>query len=734
MLDLIKETLAQWHYLNHPFLSAMSGLLSILQGSFVLSKNVKSRLYWAFFWLISLPGFWFLGNAFVMWNCENFEIAIFGFRLAYTAVCFMALAYYCFYAAQCKIKTSEQRVINGLIIFSIFELGYLWLSNDLRQGVYLLPNVGLIWKGMPRFSYFLLFGMVKYIITAYIIAISFFRLSKKEVNLLKKSQFKSLAFLFFALSFGWTEWLTAFDIPLHIAWVIVPIVVSIFTYSVIRYRALEIDTVIHRTLLWLTSIVLVILPAGILTFFFCYFYLNALPALLTISILSMIIMFFSVYYNRLRPRIDRFFGRKRYAHHELLGRIAEKVSTTLDIDEFSRELLMELDNCISPEKIYLFIFDEQKHDFILFASKSPIQPPQIYRDNQNAILCRDTIIAHIRDTKKSLDTLVISLDPKFDYLKESPCFSAMVRDDINLMVPLLMQDSLIGILALGKKRSLSLYNSGDIEVFNALGRELGTSIYNAIHHKDILEKQRLEQEIALAKNIQDTIIPKEPPSATGLSLYGLYYPSKEIGGDYYDFVQSSDKERLYIIIADVSGKGLDAGLVVSSLKAALISLIRYNSSPKEILRILNEDLYSYLEQKKFISMLILEYTVGKNQIVYSSAGHEHILIYRNQENKVEAVKSGGVVLGMFEDISSHLEEKTIILNPKDRILLYTDGVTGAKNSRDERFGLESLVESFAKHSFLSLKEAVNNIYSDVRQFSESKELEDDVALVGLEKQ
>lgn len=734
MLDLIKETLAKLHYLNHPYLSALSGFLSILQGGFVLSKNIKSRLHWAFFWLISLPGLWFFGNAVVMWNYENFEMAIFAFRWAYTPVCFMPLGFYYFYAVQFEINKNKQKVINVLLIFTILELAYLWLSNDIRQGVYTLTNVGITWKGMPRFSYFLFFAMVKYIIVTYAISISFFRLSKQEGNLLKKNQLRSLAFLFFALSFGWTEWLVAFDIPLHIAWLVVPAFISIFTYSVIRYRALEIDTVLHRTLLWLTSIILIILPAGITAFFFCYFYLNLFPPLLTIAFLCVIITFFSAYYIRIRPRIDRFFGKKRYAYHELLGRISEKVSTTLDIEEFSVELLSELNNCIAPEKIYLFIFDEEKHDFILFAGKTYANPAQIYKDNSSAILCRDTVIKYIRDTKKSLDTSVISLDPGLAYLKESPCFTSMVRDGINLMVPLLLQDSLVGILALGKKRSLGLYSDKDVKIFDALGRELGTSVYNALHHKDILEKQRLSQEIALAKNIQDTIIPKEPPSVLGLSLYGLYYPSKEIGGDYYDFIYSPDKKRLYLIIADVSGKGLDAGLVVSSLKASLVSLIRYNSSPKEILRILNDDLYSYLEQKKFISMLILEYTAGKNQIVYSSAGHEHILIYRNQENKVEAVKSGGVVLGMFEDISSHLEEKTVTLNPKDRILLYTDGVTGAKNSRDERFGLQSLIESFKLRGFLPLKEAVNNIYSDVRQFSESKELDDDVALVGIERQ
>lgn len=733
MLDLIKEGLARLHYLNHPYLSALSGFLSLLEGGFVLSKNVKSRLHWAFFWLISLPGFWFLGNAFIMLNYENFEMALLAFRWSYTAVCFMPLGYYYFYAAQFKVDRNKKKIINILLIFAVVESCYLWLSGDVRQGAYLLPYVGIVWEGMPRFSYFLFFAMAKYIIITYAIAISFLNLSKKESNPLKKSQLRSLAFLFFALSFGWTEWLTAFDIPLHIAWVVVPVTVSIFTYSVIRYRVLEIDTVVHRTLLWFASIILVILPAGILTFFFSYFYLNLFPPLLTIGILCLFIMFFSAYYNRLRPRIDRFFGKKRYAYHELLGRIAEKVSTTLDIEEFSKELLAELNNCIISEKIYLFIFDEEKHDFILFASKIYAEPPRIFKDSQNAILCRDTIIKYIRDTKESLDTLVISLDPKLAHLKESPCFTSMVADGINLMVPLLMQDALVGILALGKKRSLSLYSNNEIKVFNALGRELGISVYNALHHKDILEKQRLEQELALAKNIQDTIIPKEPPYLPGVSLYGLYRPASEISGDYYDFIYSSDKKRLYIIIADVSGKGLGAGLVVSSLKASLVSLIRYNSSPKEVLGVLNEDLYNYLGQKQFISMLILEYNIEKNQVIYSSAGHEHILVYRKLKDDVEVIQSGGVVLGMFEDISNYLEEKTIVLNSGDRILLYTDGITEARNVSQEFFGLSRLAELFKKNSIFPLKEAVDNINSDLKAFTINQAQEDDITLVGLEK-
>jgi len=284
----------------------------------------------------------------------------------------------------------------------------------------------------------------------------------------------------------------------------------------------------------------------------------------------------------------------------------------------------------------------------------------------------------------------------------------------------------------------------DVNALHNLSQEIGIFFYTSLHHHDILESQRFRQEILLAQHIQQSLLPQNPPQIEGLALAGLYIPSREIGGDYYDFILketgllTSVEKGVYIVIGDVSGKGLDAGFIVSSVKSFLTSLIKFCDSPKEILGMVNRDIYNSLRQQKFISLLLLNYISFDGKMRYSSAGHERILIAR-QENRgkkeeIEILVSGGVILGMIEEIEFYLEEREIELERGDKILLYTDGATEARSPEGEMYGLGRLVESFRRHSELRVEEMVNRVYQDIRDFISTYPQYDDITLVGIEKE
>ena len=158
---------------------------------------------------------------------------------------------------------------------------------------------------------------------------------------------------------------------------------------------------------------------------------------------------------------------------------------------------------------------------------------------------------------------------------------------------------------------------------------------------------------------------------------------------------------------------------------------------KRQLNILNTNLFSYLNQQKFISLLLLQYLPDQNKITYSSAGHEKILLYKKQPSQIvpeiETIKSGGIILGMIENISDFLEEKFLPLDRGDKILLYTDGATEARNPHEELFGLERLIESFQKHAHLPIKDVIQNVYMDIQKFISVRDQYDDITLVGIEK-
>ncbi|MDD5655423.1 MAG: PP2C family protein-serine/threonine phosphatase, partial [Candidatus Omnitrophica bacterium] len=263
---------------------------------------------------------------------------------------------------------------------------------------------------------------------------------------------------------------------------------------------------------------------------------------------------------------------------------------------------------------------------------------------------------------------------------------------------------------------------------------IGVTIDNALHHQDIVEKERLAEEMKLGREIQMGLLPRKPTAVAGLNVQGLMQPAREIGGDYYDFITLPDKDNISIVIGDVSGKGVAAGLFMAMAKTAIHTLSQEETSPMRILVRTNHILNQHIGGQKFMTMLYLMWRPHNATLTYSSAGHERILLYRDEIRQVEVFKSGGFMLGMIADIEVFLEENEIKLKPRDKILLYTDGVTEAQNSREEQFGIDRLKESFRKHSEKSAPELMNAVKEEVYSFIGNHPQYDDISLVVLEAQ
>jgi serine phosphatase RsbU (regulator of sigma subunit) len=216
-------------------------------------------------------------------------------------------------------------------------------------------------------------------------------------------------------------------------------------------------------------------------------------------------------------------------------------------------------------------------------------------------------------------------------------------------------------------------------------------------------------------------------------------PAKEIGGDYYDFVipeMGSDLisqaiSSVGIVIGDVSGKGVAAGLLMAMAKTAIHTLSQEETSPKQILLRTNQILVKHIGAQKFMTMLYFRYDTNTKTLTYSSAGHEHILIYR-KEGKVESILSGGFMLGMVPDIASFLEDHQISLNVGDKIILYTDGVTEARNPQEDLFSLERLIDIIGKQGQKSAQDLLLSIREEVYAYIGTREQYDDITLVVME--
>ena len=242
----------------------------------------------------------------------------------------------------------------------------------------------------------------------------------------------------------------------------------------------------------------------------------------------------------------------------------------------------------------------------------------------------------------------------------------------------------------------------------------------------------IENELKIATDIQINLLPKDIPNVKGVDIAAKMQPAREMGGDYYDWTAESDS-ILNIVIGDVSGKGLPAGLIMvmahSIVKAYLLSGL-----PTDLLMILtNKILEPDMGTARFMTLMLLRWDYTEKLLRYTSAGHEHLIIYRANTGKCEVTKAGGLALGVAPDIEEFVQEKAVKFDEGDILLLYTDGVTEAHNSNEEMLGLKTLVNMVKKYGKLSAQEIVNNIFQNVIDYMKDAEQFDDITLVAIKR-
>ena len=276
---------------------------------------------------------------------------------------------------------------------------------------------------------------------------------------------------------------------------------------------------------------------------------------------------------------------------------------------------------------------------------------------------------------------------------------------------------------------------GDLaESFNSMT----ASVEDLLQQK--AEKERMEQELRIARQIQMSLLPQGPLRLEGLSVTAHCEPAREVGGDYYDYLPLGDK-RVGIIIADVAGKGTSAALYMAELKGLMLSLSQLYTSPRELLLAANRIIAQHLDARSFITMTYAVVDMCARTLTYARAGHCPLLYLPGPgtrdsgfgTRKVQVQVPDGLVLGLKIDngerFESLLEEVTLRLGVGDVVLLFTDGVTEAMNAEGEPFGEERVAALLGEHGDLPFEELRERILREIRAFVGDTGLQDDLTLV-----
>ncbi len=305
------------------------------------------------------------------------------------------------------------------------------------------------------------------------------------------------------------------------------------------------------------------------------------------------------------------------------------------------------------------------------------------------------------------------------------------KTNSSLLVQLKTKSDLVGVLSLGES-TIGRFSQKDQEVLKGVAGQLALVIENAKLAERMVEHQRLQAELALAAEVQKSLLPVGAPVLEGFELCGVCKPAQQVGGDYYDFV-TLDQQRTGIAIADVAGKGISAALMMSVVQASLRGQLMGAGKNEiaELVKMLNRLICGSVSSARYVTFFYAQLDGANGVMRYINAGHNAPLVYSREQNDFRSLHDGGPVLGLFQDVT--FNEGLARLDSGDVLVAYTDGVTEAENALEEEFGEERLRAAIEAVSGGSAKEIMDHISGEVAAWSNGVRQHDDITLVVLKR-
>jgi serine phosphatase RsbU (regulator of sigma subunit) len=289
--------------------------------------------------------------------------------------------------------------------------------------------------------------------------------------------------------------------------------------------------------------------------------------------------------------------------------------------------------------------------------------------------------------------------------------------------------AILGILYLDSTEPMHRLSGLDERILNRLAVEAANVLEKVEMLRELDEKQTLEKELAIAHETQMALLPRQIPVFEGYRVRAHCRPTRHVGGDFYDFLQLDD-DRFVGVLADVSGKGVAASLVSSSLQGSLQMLLRDGRDPDAALASINQYLCDRTEPGRFVTLFLFSIRPdGKG--VFVSAGHNPAFLFRSTTAQVEALPSGDLILGAFD--FARYRQKPIRLEPGDVLLVYSDGITDATNRADEAFGEDRLVQLLRDKGGLGVAELEGGLLAELDRFTEGVEQTDDITFILIQR-
>jgi sigma-B regulation protein RsbU (phosphoserine phosphatase) len=300
-------------------------------------------------------------------------------------------------------------------------------------------------------------------------------------------------------------------------------------------------------------------------------------------------------------------------------------------------------------------------------------------------------------------------------------------NEFQAVIPVVHEEKPLSYLLISKTASSTVSNPDSLNLtfVQTITNIISVAIENKSLAKKSLVQERINKELEVAREMQKLLFPTELPSNKKLDISARYIPRHAIGGDYYDFIPLGDEEYI-MCIADVSGKGISAALLMANFQATIRTVLKYqNFELPFLMEELNKKVVRATHGEKFITFFIAHYNGFTHELKYVNAGHNHPVLYQNKE--IVMLESGCTGLGMLDELPS-VKVGQLTITPNSSLVLYTDGIVELENEEEEQYGIERLIKNVELYSNLAMEDMNSIIFSKLEEWKGKQKYDDDTAI------
>lgn len=409
----------------------------------------------------------------------------------------------------------------------------------------------------------------------------------------------------------------------------------------------------------------------------------------------------------------------------LLMELVGKINSNLKIETLLREIMDSSKVIMGTQASSLFLLSEDKSKLTLTVPTGPATAEL----SGKSIPSDQGISGWVVQNLKPVIIDDVQKDPRF--VGELSVNSTFTTHNL-ICVPLINHNgNVIGALQAINRKNSDHFTDELIPVFQTLANQAAIAIENAKLQEERIEKELLQKELDVARTIQSGFWPKEVPNIPDYRVAGCSKPAKSVGGDYYDYIPIPNTNRWGFTVADVTGKGVPASLLMATMRASLRSHVENNNSVSDSINKLNKLIFEDSPVDKFITAIYGELDTKTHSFNYVNAGHNNPYLLKVNNHTLTKLNVGGVMLGIMDPVN--FKADSISIGPGEKLILFSDGIPEARNKEGDFFSDEAFEEWLLEHKSLTPSQMMMNLLKTIENFAQGQSQSDDITMIIIER-